>query len=60
MNARRQIERFFGNLTSFAGGLAPLPAWVRTLSRVERWVRAKLAFNAVRVQLKQRLTSIME
>jgi hypothetical protein len=52
VNARRQIERFFGNLTSFAGGLAPLPAWVRTLPRVERWVQAKLAINAVRMQTK--------
>jgi hypothetical protein len=52
VDARRQIERFFGNLTSFAGGLAPLPAWVRTLPRVRRWVQAKLAINAVRIQLK--------
>jgi len=51
-DARRQIERFFGNLTSFAGGLAPLPPWVRTLPRVRRWVQAKLAINAVRIQLK--------
>jgi hypothetical protein len=52
LTARKQIERFFGNLTSFAGGLAPLPAWVRTPPRVRRWVQAKLIFNAVRIQLK--------
>jgi hypothetical protein len=52
VNARRQVERFFGNLTSFAGGLGPLPPWVRTLPRVERWVQAKLAINAVRIELK--------
>jgi hypothetical protein len=52
VNARRQVERFFGNLTSFAGGLGPLPSWVRTLPRVERWIQAKLAINAVRIQLK--------
>lgn len=51
-DARRQIERFFGNLTTFAGGLSPLPPWVRTLPRVRRWVQAKLAINAVRIQLK--------
>jgi len=51
IDARRQIERFFGNLTTFAGGLSPLPAWVRTLPRVRRWVQAKLAINAVRIQL---------
>jgi hypothetical protein len=60
MNARRQVERFFGNLTSFAGGLGPLPAWVRTLPRVERWVRAKLIINAVRLQMKKRLTSMVQ
>jgi hypothetical protein len=52
LTARKQIERFYGNLTSFAGGLAPLPAWVRTLPRVRRWIQAKLAINAVRIQLK--------
>lgn len=52
MAARKQIERFFGNLVSFAGGLAPLPPWVRTQRRVEQWVQAKLAINAVRIQLK--------
>jgi hypothetical protein len=60
INARHQIERFFGNLTCFAGGLGPLPAWIRTLPRVERWVRAKLTINAVRIQIKQRLKSMMK
>jgi hypothetical protein len=36
------VERVFGNATSFGGGLGPLPAWVRTLPRVRRWVGAKL------------------
>jgi len=47
--ARRQIERCFGNATSFGGGLAPLPAWVRGLHRVRTWVWAKLLINAVRI-----------
>src|SRR5262245_5611066 len=47
--ARRQIERSFGNATSFGGGLAPLPAWVRGLDRVRTWVWAKLLINAVRI-----------
>lgn len=59
-DARRQIERFFGNLTSFAGGLLPLPAWVRTLPRVTRWVRGKLIINAVRIQYKQQLRATMQ
>ena len=47
--ARGQIERDFGNATAFGGGLAPLPAWVRGLSRVRTWVWAKLLINAVRI-----------
>lgn len=45
---RRQIERDFGNATSFGGGLAPLPAWVRRFPRVLNWVHAKLLINAAR------------
>lgn len=47
--ARAQIERSFGNATSFAGGLAPLPAWVRGLERVRTWIWAKMLINAVRI-----------
>ena len=47
--ARTQIERSLGNATSFGGGLAPLPAWVRGLDRVRTWVWAKLLINAVRI-----------
>jgi Transposase DDE domain len=46
---RRAIEEFFGNATSFGGGLAPLPAWVRGLDRVRTWVWAKLLINAARI-----------
>ena len=42
LTSRISIERMFGNLTSFAGGLKPLPHWVRTLFRVRMWVRAKM------------------
>lgn len=45
---RRQIERNFGNLTSFGGGLTCLPAWVRRFTRVRNWVQAKLLINAAR------------
>ena len=44
------IERSFGNASAFAGGLAPLPAWVRGLARVRTWVWAKLIINAIRAQ----------
>jgi hypothetical protein len=39
---RSAIERFYGNLTNWGGGLGGLPAWVRTYRRVRRWVQAKL------------------
>lgn len=45
---RRQIERDFGTLTSFGGGLTCLPAWVRSFPRVRNWVHAKLLVNAAR------------
>jgi hypothetical protein len=45
---RRQIERDFGNLVSFGGGLTCLPAWVRRLTRVRNWVQAKLLVNVAR------------
>ena len=47
--ARIAIEQAYGNATSFAGGLSPLPAWVRGLDRVRTWVWAKLLINAVRI-----------
>ncbi len=46
---RGAIERTYGNATSFGGGLAPLPAWVRRQHRVRTWVWAKLLINAARV-----------
>jgi hypothetical protein len=45
---RRQIERDFGGLTSFGGGLTCLPSWVRRFTRVRNWVHAKLLINAAR------------
>jgi len=54
---RGRIEASFGNATAFAGGLAPLPAWVRRRHRVLRWVWAKLVINGVRIVVKHRLTA---
>jgi len=47
--ARIGIEQAYGNATSFAGGLSPLPAWVRGRDRVRTWVWAKLLINAARI-----------
>jgi hypothetical protein len=51
---RGQVERDFGNLVSFGGGLAGLPAWVRRIWRVRLWVYAKLLVNAARVKRLRR------
>ena len=50
LKARDTIERVFGVLTCTAGGLAPLPAWVRTLGRVRRWVGAKIILYHARLK----------
>ena len=44
---RDNIERNFGWLTNHAGGLSPLPSWVRRHHRVRCWVQAKLIIHAV-------------
>lgn len=48
LKQRASIERYFGNLTSWGGGLTQLPPWVRTYRRVHRWVQAKLILNAIK------------
>ena len=45
---REEIERRFGELTNWGGGLSGLPAWVRTHRRVRLWVQAKLVLTAVK------------
>lgn len=53
LKGRGWIERTYGNAVTFAGGLGPLPAWVRTLGRVTRWVWAKLVINAARILFRR-------
>jgi hypothetical protein len=57
---RADIERAFGQATSFGGGMAPLPAWVRRRHRVNLWVWAKLAINAARIRYRQRLQARLQ
>lgn len=45
---RIAIERQFAWLTSFVGGLGPLPFWVRRFNRVRMWLQSKILANAVR------------
>jgi hypothetical protein len=50
---RTGIERIFSALTCHAGGLGPLPAWVRTLRRVTQWVTAKIILYHARLQVRR-------
>jgi hypothetical protein len=45
---RSEIERRFGQITNWGGGLTCLPPWVRTHRRVHRWVQAKLVLTALK------------
>lgn len=49
LKQRWVVERFYGNLDSYAQGLGDLPSWVRTPRRVALWVHAKLILNAIRM-----------
>jgi hypothetical protein len=55
LDYRGAIERVFGNASTFAGGLSPLPAWVRRTKRVRTWVWSKLLINAARINVNQGL-----
>ncbi len=50
---RRAIERFFGQLSAFGGGLAPLPSWVRRIERVQRWITAKIIIYHARILVRE-------
>lgn len=54
LQGRAEIERCFGNLVNWGGGLNGLPAWVRTHRRVRLWVQAKLVLTAVKRDLQLR------
>jgi len=49
---RSDIERYFGRLTSWGGGLTHLPPWARTYRRVHRWVQAKLILERLKRLVK--------
>ena len=52
---RTEVERRFSRLTSWGGGLGPLPAWVRRMPRVKLWVHAKIILRALKESLPQAL-----
>lgn len=51
--SRQEVERVFGVLTCTAGGLGSLPAWVRHLDRVRRWVGVKIILYNARLDMRK-------
>jgi len=59
LRSRDDIERTFGTLTCGADGLSGLPAWVRGLARVRRYVGGKIIlYNAMQTLRHQRRQTI--
>jgi hypothetical protein len=54
LRARSGIERRYGLLGNFGGGLSPLPNWVRKPRRVALWVAGKLLIYLAREMKKHR------
>ena len=48
MKNRTKIERTLAHLGGGDGGMGPLPPFVRRLSRVRRWVGAKISLYHIR------------
>lgn len=57
LDQRLEVERTFGVLCSFAGGLNGLPPWVRGLGRVRRRVGAKIILYHARLMAQRRLAA---
>lgn len=51
---RVAVEGTFSNLTSYGGGLGPLPSFVRRLERVRRWVGTKIILYHVRLETRRK------
>ena len=50
---RDHVERVFGHLACIPGLLGPLPAFVRGLARVRRWVTAKINLYHARIDVRR-------
>jgi len=51
---RIHVEGSLSNLTCYGGGLGPLPAWVRGLERVTRWVGCKIILYHMRLRTRKK------
>lgn len=52
LRERIHAEGTLGNLVSYGGGLTGLPAWVRRLPRVRRWVGGKIILYHARLRAR--------
>lgn len=57
VRARDGVERRWGLMGNFGGGLGPLPNWVRRPRRVALWVAGKILIYMAREVVKQRLAA---
>jgi hypothetical protein len=57
LHHRNDVERGFSTLTCHGGGLAALPAWVRTIGRVRRWVGAKIILYHARLRAQKQVAA---
>ena len=57
LHRRDAIERIFGALVSFGGGLHGLPPWVRGLDRVTRWITVKVIVYHARLQHRRHVAA---
>ena len=57
VTARVAVERRWGLMGNFGGGLGPLPNWVRRPRRVALWVAGKILIYMAREVAKQRLAA---
>jgi hypothetical protein len=56
---RIHVEGTLSNLCCYGGGLGPLPAWVRTLRRVRRWVGTKIILYHARLLARRDLQAML-
>jgi IS5 family transposase len=57
LHRRDAIDRVFGAMVSFGGGLHGLPPWVRGLDRVTRWITVKVVVYHARLQHRHRASA---
>ena len=57
LHRRDAIDRIFGAMVSFGGGLHGLPPWVRRLDRVTRWITVKVVVYHARLQHRHRASA---